>query len=341
VPLKGFRCPPWVTTAGQANELEYCIQGGCPAPCVAPPLLQAIYRSDRDNYHQGQYISASMLAGTNCPRQTVLERSQEFYSEPLKKWWSFRGTHAHSIIEGATEDLLQHGWLQEIRCAVELPYPELPAPKFDAEGKFTGDFDFDRPLVVTVRGTCDAYHPARRELWDFKSAADAKAEMMVTGSKPGTYSPNLDDNWVRQTNIYRWLLAQTRVPDDIKTSHGIDSEFFPAPEFIGIQALSMMQLPRTGARYGIKRGKAGMEIFEIDPVPVWSLEATETFVRERALEWYRYLVLGVYPPVVGNDRAWMCQGCAFNGEKYPEGVCFPTKERKTQKAAVSYFEIVD
>lgn len=326
--LVGFRCPDWVPTAGTENPIAHCL-GKCPHPCAAPPLLAAIYKENTENHHTGIYISASMLAGSSCARQTVFERTVPFYELPTKRFWAFRGTHAHSMVERAVGIIEEYGWVSELRMSVDLTYPELPAPKF-SKGIFTGKFDTKRPLVITLGGTCDSYNPQKRELWDMKSMADVKAEMMVRGTKPGTFSSNLEDSWVKQLNVYRWLLANTKIPPAVKAQLKLEGELFPAPEVLGIQGISMMNIPRTGADYDMKvaagRGRV-LKRFTIDSVPVWPLEETEAFIREGALQWYRWLALGEPTPVVPEDKSWLCDGCPFNGERIKGAPCMPTTER--------------
>jgi len=328
MPLKGYTCPPGMPTAGNRNDVEWCL-AKCPHPCVAPPLLAAMYEAEVSNHHTGAYISASMLAGNNCGRQTVFERTYDFYEHPTRRYWPFRGTHCHTIIEGAAPRIAKYGWLQEMRMQVPLVYADEPAPIFDDQGGFTGKFDENAPLTITLGGTLDAYNPKEPPypLWDMKSTADAKAEMLIKGQKGGTYSKNLEDRWVIQTNVYRWMVSKTEIPSAIKRRLKLKGKYFPAPEFLGIQALGMMAIPRTGIPYLFKKGRQE-ELYHIDDVPVLPLEEIETLVRREALKWYRWLVLGEMPPVVEEERAWMCKSCPFNGELIPGERCFPNYERR-------------
>ena len=333
MPLRGFVCPPGVPTAGTRNELEWCLTR-CPHPCVAPPLLLAIYEADRQNYHQGAYISASMLAGAGCPRQTGFERFEDLYEHPERRYWPFRGTHAHSIIEAGRAKLAPMGWLQELRMAVDLTYEGEPAPVFDDNGVVVS-LDSNRPLVITVGGTVDAYRPVAPPypLWDFKSMADAKARMFVKGEKGGTFSKNLEDRWVWQTNIYRWLTGLTVIPKDIKRRYKLKGKNFPTPEFIGIQGIAMMHIPRSGAPYTLAKDGT----YEIDHVPLLDLEEVEAFVRENALKWYRWLVKREPAPVVPTELKWLCKNCPFNGDVIAGERCFPDRERAN---ATAEFELV-
>lgn len=345
MPLEGFVCPPGGEEPGRRNELSYCLDR-CNRPCVTPPLLAAMWQAEHANVHKADYISASLLAGTNCPRQVVLERFEPYWEVPNKRYWSFRGVLAHRMCEDAAPVISKFGWLQELHLATELEY-DLPAPVFEeveepgvgTVQRFTGTYDPNRALVIPVHGTADAYNPYRRKYVDQKSMADKKAEETVKGAKSGTtFSSNLQDEHVWQFNIYRWLLARTKVPQEVRdqlASLGlppIKGRTYPAPTELVMQGLSMMHLPRSGAEYAWKErdGKYGpmkTTVHTIDPVPVFNLSEIEAFVRPRALDWYRWLVLRQPAPIVPASKAWLCKNCAFNGEIVPHGVCFPTKER--------------
>jgi len=326
MPLIGYVCPPGGEEPGRQNHVEYCLNG-CAQPCVTPPLLAAMWKSDTGNYHQGDYISASMLAGSGCTRQVMFERYETFYDLPQKRYWPFRGTHAHSIVEGAADVIAKYGWLQEIRMATTLKYP-LPAPVFDASGEWTGDYDSAKDLEIVVRGTCDAYNPLTQVLVDCKSMADKKVEMMIKGSTPGTWSKHLQDSWIAQLNIYRYLISKTTVPERVHTefaSHGLPKlkgKTFPAPKKLYIQGIAMMSHPVSGSKVAHKeRGK--VTLYDLDNVPVWTISDIEDYIRPRALSWYRALNLKQTPPVVPADKSWLCKNCAFYNS-----ACFPEKERE-------------
>lgn len=310
----------------------------CPHPCAAPPLLAAIYAADTTNYHQGQYISASMIAGNACMRQLKFERTEDFWELPSKRYWSFRGTHAHTIIEGAADVVAPLGWIQELRMSTQIEYPDHAAPIFTDTGIFTGKFDSSKPLTITVGGTCDAYNPLLPEhpMWDFKSMADAKADMFIRGTKGGTFSDHLEDRWVWQLNIYRYLVGKTLTPPTLRKKYKLKDKYLPVPEFVGIQAISMMSIPRSGQAYPLRSGW-NTEIKEIDDVPLLDLDKVEAYIRERALAWYECLVLDKPAPVVSKDLAWMCRGCAFNGELIPGERCLPTKERNQLETELELF----
>lgn len=383
MPLQGFRCPPGSETPGQRNALDFCL-GACAAPCVAPPLLAAIYKADVGNYHRDDYISASMLTGSGCERQTFFERYEPFYEEPKRRYWAFRGTHAHSIIEGAQDMVERHGFAQEIRMATTLQYPEHAAPCFETiehvrtaeemaalemaeqeaarghaaaffneheltfdpdlfeamverlarpvdevwwEKRWTGDFDSSACLEVTVRGTADVVNPYTRTIFDFKTMSDSKVAGFIKRKTQddGTVS-GLQPSWILQLNIYRWLVARTPIPEDLKqrwVALGLPylkQRTFPAPTKLVIQAVAPMEIPHSGGQYSFKAAYRP-ELFDVDAIPVLPLQEIEKIIRPRVFNWYRYLVLRQKPPVVSADKRWICKSCAFRDE-----ICFPDQE---------------
>jgi hypothetical protein len=332
MPLAGFVCPSGADVPGRRNPITFCLGDPadrdaprCERPCMAPPLLSAIYTAESTNYHQGHYISASLIAGTGCPRQVVFERTEPYYEQASRKYWAVRGTHAHTIIERGSEQLRPLGWLQELQMSVPLTYADEPTPVF-RDGVFTGEFDLQTPLTITLKGTCDAYNPLTwpYPLWDLKSMADVKAGMMIRGEKGGTYCKNIDDRWFWQLQIYRYLIAKTKIPPEIKQEFGLKGTRFPEPKWVGIQGISMMTAPRTGMAIEFQRA-----LYDVSDIPVLPLDKVEQFIRPRLLKWYRWLVLEEPAPVVNTDMAWICRTCCFNGEEIAGERCFPKRDRAT------------
>jgi hypothetical protein len=193
---------------------------------------------------------------------------------------------------------------------------------FDAEGNWTGDFNADEPLVVTLNGTTDLYNPWTGEIYDAKTMACAAAAKFIRGEmKPA---------WEVQTNIYAWLASRTVLPPDFHAycdEHGLPrlpGPTFPYPTHVRIQGISMMELPQTGRAYKPLRDS---RIRDIPDLQLWPADDVETFVRARALEWFKVLVLGERAPVVSKKNAWLCAKCSFNGERIPGERCFPSAER--------------
>lgn len=325
MPLVGYVCPSGTPTAGARNDVKHCL-GACPHPCVSPPLLAAIWSAEQKNHHTGAYVSASMISGSGCKRQTFYERFTDFYESPRRRFWPFRGTLSHRIIEDAGGVVEPYGWMQELRMKVPLHFPDEPAAILDENGLFTGTFSDTNHLVIDMGGTTDAYNPFLLRLDDFKTMADAKVAGFIKGAMGGTYSPHFSDAWVIQLNIYRWLIAHTPITRKWKNQfkkHGLTSptgKFFPAPEKLHIQSISMMEVPITGATYFPMRSGTG---YDIDPIPVLPLDEIETIIRAGALQWYDALVLGHVPPVARKSEQWWCKNCPFNGELIPGERCLP------------------
>lgn len=311
-------------------------RGGCAKKCIAPPLLASMWNAEHSNHHVGSYLSASTLAGSSCERQVYLERFFDFWETPRRRYWPHRGTVIHALIERTDARMAHHGWLQELRMHVRLEYRDLPAPLFDDDGKWTGDFHSTNHLCIDVGGTTDGYNYIDESLVDFKSLSDMKLPGFFAGKDGGEYSPMIKDAHVLQTNIYAWMIGKTRVSSAAAwfEKHAItppSHEFFVKPKRAQIQQISMMELPLSGTTYVPQRGSP----VALAEVPMLDDAVVEAFVREKALNWHRYLVLGQQPPVVDEDRAWMCKHCQFNGELLEGERCFPSRERKLELAVAA------
>jgi hypothetical protein len=371
MPFTGYVCPagtPETATAkvGQRNRIEHCV-GVCENPCVSPPLLAAMWLAENRNHHTGTYLSASMIANdVSCARQTWYERRPdlEVYESPRKRFWPFRGTVIHGLIEGSGPLVAPFGWMQELRMAVPLTYRDYPAPVFEdvtealddeawlreqavaqlagrpaarerTVARWTGEYDSTRPLVITVGGTTDCYNPYRRLLHDYKTLSDTKIPEFLREELGGRYSPFVKDAWVMQTNIYAWLVSRTPITDAMRDGFArlglppLEGDLLPAPTKIEMQLVSMMEFPLTGRPYVPQREYVPVEV---GGVPVLPADEVEAFVRERALTWYRYLTLGEQPPVVPVKQQWMCKHCPFNGDLLEGAPCRPKAERAAARA---------
>lgn len=335
MPLAGFVCPAGTPTAGQRNEgYEHCVSK-CPHPCVSAPLLIAMWNTEHANHHKGSYLSASSLASFGCARQTWYERMWNFYETPRRRFWPFRGTIIHGLVENGGKEATQFGWMQELRMAVPLHFRDLPAPVFDENGVWTGDFDSSQHLTITLGGTTDGYNVLTRELHDYKTMGDFKVKNFLEGKDGGQWSRNVKDSWVWQTNIYAWLVSRTPVETvrERLEAAGLpvpQTELLAKPERLRMQLISMMEIPLTGTNYVPMRSS---EEYVVDDVPLLEDAVVEQFIRERALDWFRWLVLKVRPPVVDSKNKWLCKSCSFNGENIYGERCLPDAERAAEKAA--------
>lgn len=332
MPLAGWVCPAGTPTAGQRNEgYEHCVSAtGCRHKCVSPPLLISMWNAEHANHHKGSYLSASSLSSFGCARQTYFERIYDFYETPRRRFWPFRGTVIHGLVEHGGAEAAKHGWMQELRMSVPIHYRDLPAPTFDEHGVWTGDFDSNEHLVITLGGTTDGYNMLTRELHDFKTLSDLKVQSFLNGKDGGQWSRTIKDAWVWQTNIYAWLVSRTPVEAvrDKLEAAGLavpTTQYLPKPDTIRMQLISMMEIPLTGTTYVPLRSN---DTYDVDGVPVLPDHEVEEFIRARALDWFRWLVLRVKPPVVEKKLDWMCKTCTFNGEAIFGERCMPNSERK-------------
>lgn len=322
MPLTGFVCPPGATEPGRRNPVQFCVQE-CATPCTLPPLIAAIHAAERQNYHQGAYISASMLASGGCPRQTWLERRVEFYDTIRRRFWSFRGGIVHAMVEGAPQHWFDGRWVQELSMHCMLEFPELPAPLFNDDGTFSGAYHPTEHLTLRLNGTCDAYDTPHRTLWDCKTTGDYKLDQFIRGKDFGDGElRHIDPVHIMQMQVYAYLLARTPMPDDIAATLGVASgTLFPKPEAVVIQKIGMMDIARSGFLHETKKyGKSTLHA--IEHCPVYADDVIEAWIRPRALQWYRWLVLGEQPPVVTEDASWLCRSCQFYGHE-----CVPEPDR--------------
>lgn len=322
MPLTGFVCPPGAEEPGRRNPVSFCVQG-CATPCALPPLIAAIHAAERQNYHQGAYISASMLASGGCPRQTWLERRVEFYDTIRRRFWSFRGGIVHAMVEGAPQHWFDGRWVQELSMHTMLEFPDLPAPLFDDEGRFTGVFHGTACLQLRLNGTCDAYDAVHRALWDAKTTGDYKLDQFIRGKDFGDGQlRHIDPVHIMQMQVYAYLLARTPMTDEIADTLSLPrGSCYPKPEEVIIQKIGMMDVARSGSLHETKKYGTST-LHAIEHCPVYDDEVIEAWIRPRALQWYRWLVLGEQPPVVSDDDSWLCRSCQFYGAE-----CVPEPER--------------
>lgn len=320
--LIGFVCPPGSDEPGRRNDVSFCTQQ-CTNPCVLPPLTASIYAAERGNYHQGAYISASMIASGGCPKQTWLERRVDYYDTIRRRFWAFRGNIVHHMIEKAPVELIGNRWVQELSMHTMLDFPDEPAPLFDENGVFTGEFDHSDFLRLRLNGTCDAYDVPNRTLWDVKTTGDFKMDQFIDGKDFGDgIVRNIDPIHIMQMQVYCYLLSKTPMPDAVADQLGVPrGTLMPKPEQIIIQKIGMMDLARSGYDHLVKR-KGKKSLLPIEHCPVYENDDIEAWIRPRALDWYKWLVLGEEPPVVPKKDQWLCYGCSFKDVE-----CHPDVER--------------
>lgn len=115
---------------------------------------------------EGAGISATTLL--QCPRQTILKETEDYYESPADYHARWRGTGVHAMAE------------------VGGPYPDVVQERRIRKGVVVGE---DR---ITITGQPDWYDRSTRHLDDWKS----------TSSCPTTPY----DDHIAQLNIYAWLI---------------------------------------------------------------------------------------------------------------------------------------
>lgn len=290
--LAGWVCPSHGESPGRKNEFNYCLTE-CKHPCTAPHVLEALRKSESENYHTGKTISATMLTG-GCKRKTALERLVPYYVEPDDKLPTFRGTLIHSLVEkGRTDELNSAGWLVEQHLA-------LPVKTTSGEWILTG--------------TLDAYDPSRDTLFDIKTLQEYSLDKLIKGKENGTWSKHISDPYVKQLNIYRYMAKQLKL--------------FKAKR-LRLQVIGFGRMILTGTTVLVKTFRKGSGVtvdeFSIPDVPLLPDKLIKSWIESEGDDWYQILYGSKEPPICSEDWAWLCKKCVFNGSKScPD----PEKERR-------------
>jgi hypothetical protein len=248
-------------------------------------MLVAMLPQDEENKITSideKRIGVTRLCG-GCKRKTLLEKTLPFYTEPKRALPTYRGRLIHSLIEDCAEQLAPYGWDLEMKLAL---------PVTTKSGQWT--------LV----GILDALDRNRGELYDNKTFQDYALAKMATGSNAGTWSDHVPDNYVKQLNIYRYMVEQTESIEIRK---------------LRVQVITFGELVLTGTSPELKLKKGFKwydDKFEIPDVPVLDNSIVENIIENEGDEWYRILYEGEAAPVREPDWAWLCKFCTFKGTKY-------------------------
>lgn len=291
--FSGFICPEHGEKPDRNNEIDYCI-AKCKNPCVAPHVLASMIIDDlEDTVHRGNTISVTMLTG-GCKRQTLLERELPFWLYPNKKLPTFRGTLIHGVVEKSKKYMTDHyQWMIE-------QHMELP---------FTTDSG-----EWVLSGTLDAFDPTREILYDIKTLQEYAVKLTATGKQNGTWSDHVSDAYVKQLNIYRYMLEQTY---GVKVAKLV------------LQIIGFGQFVTTGHEdqiIALQKGfKFSREPYDIPDIPIVPDKTVEHWIKSEGDEWNRIFNEGLKPSVVHPSYKWLCKICAF---KETEHCPDPDKERE-------------
>jgi hypothetical protein len=203
-------------------ESRYCLDQ-CDHQCVPASVLIHIQNKQRVDVHQGEYVSATALTSSTCPRQFYLERTTPYYVEPPKNWWSIRGTLLHQILQNpdfnAILDDMRSYYLRAISeikdqtKAEELWSKLLDAaedlhkllPKrnhiedWDAEITYEYNLGIINGKERKLFGTIDVLRKLARQIIDYKTIGDRGMGIIKKGAK---------EDHIMQFNIYRFLVMR-------------------------------------------------------------------------------------------------------------------------------------
>lgn len=202
-----------------------------------------------------------------CARRAFLQRTEPYYANPRFLFALFRGSMVHTILEGTNVLWDPKRIISEVRYHREIPG--------------TG---------ITLSGKIDKYLIEEQRLDDYKTIDDTK----VAGLEH-----TLPEDYVRQTNIYRWLLEGNGLP--VKS--------------IRIIFVSFKYVYTTGEICLLGAGWSKPRWARLPEVPMLRMSAIEDLIVHRAKDITRKAL----PPPIEASGRWMCSSCSFKDKCQPEG----------------------
>lgn len=250
-------------------------------------------------------ISPSALKG--CARNLVLERTENYYQEPLKLYYAVRGALIHGFLEN-------HG-LPDMHSETRL------YKKVTLAGR-----------EVVISGQIDSYDAKERRITDYKTVSDKGTFFLFnTGAK---------EEHIFQTNLYRWLADGGHLG-----SLDGPQVFWPVDEIVIVylfmnrlvmtgrthyEEVSQYKSPNYGKKYPLETGRRvkdhnarGCPIWEIaidiPPVPLTPAEELVAALEEDALRvkaGFENKKKGGLPPGVlyDKEKQWECRFCAVQAQ---------------------------
>lgn len=302
MPLRGFKCPSYVPTAGTQNTFEWCVNS-CPHQCQPDFVLKKIAELEGGNEHVGDMLSPTALSG--CVRRLILSRREDYWTEPAKLFDVTRGG-------------LVHGFLDN--CGIPGVIQERRIYKTVTTGP-------DSPW--TISGRVDYYDPAKKRISDIKTMSDKGLYVVYNqGAKP-------EHIW--QLNLYRWLMwgGHLDTPDGPQIFWPVDTlqlHFFLMNRVLStgtsfVDSLVGWKKDKSDVNYGkpykletkredVGRGPRGQTYwdvsFTIPPVPIYTHEKVEKYLVEQGPPRVRAFRDPNSEPagVIGlKDEEWQCRFC--------------------------------
>lgn len=227
--------------------------------------VEALYRIYLSSTSESRPSGFSVTELLGCARKAHLKKKTEYYENPRFMYALFRGTMLHSILEDTNRLYAPDAIISEKRY-----HRRVPGTNVDLSGKI------------------DKYVIDEQCLDDYKTIADDKVEDLVK---------KLPEDYVKQTNIYAWILEGNGIP--VKK--------------IKIHFFSWKYCYTTGEKCLIGAGWFKPKWENIPSVPLLKMSQVEDFLVHRVKDVTRTEM----PPPIGHDDRWMCQGCAFKERCWP------------------------
>jgi hypothetical protein len=227
--------------------------------------IEVLYRIYLEHLGENRpgWMSVTTLLG--CARKAYLKHTKPYYANPRFIYSAFKGTMTHAILEG-TNALWAPGTI-----IAEKRYHRL-VPSTD----------------VQLSGKIDKYNVKAQCLEDYKTIDDDKvADLAKT----------LPEDYIWQTNIYRWILEGNGIP----------------VQSIKIHFFSWKYAYTTGECSLISAKWFSPEWKVIPEVPILRIAQVEDFVRNKVKDVTRQEL----PPPISADKRFLCKGCAFNKDCWP------------------------
>ena len=269
---------------GEALGLPYEVLAG---------IAKQLDKSDRPDG-----FSATMLA--KCARAVWLDKTAEYYSDPMSNYPAFRGTIGHSILEANPHPsaVVEHrlfrqyrgetlsGQLDKVRVAIPGATPEEEKAFLDEWLDWCSLAFAAESLGADVADAPSIPEGARFLIEDWKTKHDVPFGIYVY------------DHHKKQGNIYRWLL---RIPTDVA-----DIRFV----YVSMEAVKPLMV-YNGGKFANGRER---------PVQVMTDSEVEAYLddRLRTLALQRKLGRPLPYAKVPTDDLWECNYCPIKDMCYSE-----------------------
>jgi len=160
-----------------------------------------------------------------CLRSLYGERTQEYYIEPPKNWWTLRGTLLHQILTNpdfeaqindmrryvyrlfkngsADREALEKRWVNVEASLYDLAkdLPPVRIPDWESEVEYQLPLGIIHGRERFLKGTVDVIRRSRGEILDYKTIGDKGLAFIKQGAKP---------DHIKQFNLYRLLEERGR-----------------------------------------------------------------------------------------------------------------------------------